>query len=292
MKLRIAAAAAVGVVLIGILAWPLAGQREPFQAVRVGNMTLVGCGAVLALAFIAGLAGYFVSWPYGCQIGILAVPSGLALWAGRSGSMASQIQAQPLIEQRLVLLAGLAWEPLFWLAVVAAGFAGVLAARRIRAPQKAHPAPTEVKLIPARHLNAVAALAGAVLIAQISLGKLAQDVQMTNGRLGAVVGQPAIGQVVFGVVVAFGLAAFVVKHFLGAGYIWPIIASALVGPCARLLYARRGALEHLAQSWPPAFFVNPVMAVLPVQMVAFGALGAICGYWAAIRYDFWRKHEI
>jgi len=27
-------------------------------------------------------------------------------------------------------------------------------------------------------------------------------------------------------------------------------------------------------------------------MVAFGTIGSIAGYWMAIRYDYWRKHEI
>jgi hypothetical protein len=29
-----------------------------------------------------------------------------------------------------------------------------------------------------------------------------------------------------------------------------------------------------------------------VQMVAFGALGSVAGYWMAIRFDYWRKHEM
>jgi hypothetical protein len=81
MKLRIAAAAAVGVVVIGVLAWPLAEPAEPFEAVRMSNLGAGGAAILLALAFAVGLVGYFISWPHGREIGILAVPAGLAIWA-------------------------------------------------------------------------------------------------------------------------------------------------------------------------------------------------------------------
>jgi len=95
MKLRIAAAVATGVALIGILAWPLAASPEPSGAVSLhnGTITLGDAITLAALAFLAGLIAYFISWPYGREIGILAVPSGLAIWAVRSSSMASLMQS-------------------------------------------------------------------------------------------------------------------------------------------------------------------------------------------------------
>ena len=47
MKLRIAAAAGVGVVLIGIVGWPLAVPTDPFGAVLAGN---VGFSGAIGLA--------------------------------------------------------------------------------------------------------------------------------------------------------------------------------------------------------------------------------------------------
>lgn len=292
MKLRIAAAATVGVVVIGILAWPLAQPAEPFEAVRMGNMGTGGAVVLLALAFAVGLVGYFVSWPHGREIGILAVPSGLAIWAARTGSMASQIQMSPTISQRQALLADLKWEPIFWLLVVGVGFAGVLCAQKLR-PTAAKVQPMEKhKHNPALYLNAAVALIGSVLVAVVSLARLAQDITMTNGSLGSVMAQPASGQVIFGLIVAFGLAGFLVKHFLNAGYIWPIIASGLITPFAIMTYAKQDVITHLAQNWPPVFSSNAAISLLPVQMVSFGTIGAIAGYWTGIRYDFWVKHEI
>jgi hypothetical protein len=51
-------------------------------------------------------------------------------------------------------------------------------------------------------------------------------------------------------------------------------------------------VSYLAQQWPATFFSNAVVSVLPVEMVAYGTLGSIAGYWMAVRYDFWRKHEM
>lgn len=292
MKLRIAAAATVGVVIIGILAWPLAKPPEPLQAVRMANLGAVGAAVLLVLAFAVGLIAYFVSWPHGREIGILAVPSGLAIWAARTGNMASQIQMHPTINQRQELLAGLKWEPIFWLLVVALGFAGVLCAQRIRPNNSEVNNEEKPKHTPALYLNAAVALIGSLLIAVISLSRLAQDITMTNGSLGSVMAQPGRGQMIFGLIVAFGLAAFIVKHFFNAGYIWPIAASALITPFAITTYAKYDVISHLAQNWPPVFSANPAISILPVQMVAFGTIGAIAGYWTGIRYDFWVKHEI
>jgi len=292
MKLRIAAAAAVGVVLIGILAWPLAEPSKPQGAVCVNELSLSAAAMLVFLAVLTGLIAYFVSWPHGREIGILAVPLGLAVWAVRSSSMAGLMQLNPAPEHRQALLASFKWEPLFWLAIVAAGFAGALLGEKIRTAPKATQAKEKPKSKSNMYLNTAIALAASVLIAQFFIGILAQDVKMLDNRLGSVVGQPAIGQVVFAVLVSFGLAAFVIKHFLNAGYIWGIIASAFVTAFAIITYVKESVLLHLAQDWPAVFFSNAVISILPVQMVAFGTLGSIAGYWMAIRYDYWRKHEI
>jgi glucan phosphoethanolaminetransferase (alkaline phosphatase superfamily) len=115
--------------------------------------------------------------------------------------------------------------------------------------------------------------------------------RMPDGQLGSVVGQPVIGQIIFAVLVSFGLVAFAVKAFLNVSYIWPSIASSLVTALGITIYAKQNLLEHLVESWPATFFSNPVISILPIQMVAFGTLGAITGYWLAIRYSYWRKSE-
>ena len=293
MRLRIAASVATGAILIGILAWPLAAPPEPFGAVSLtaGTISFGGTITLAALAVLAGFIAYFLSWPYGREIGILAAPSGLAIWAVRCGSMTSLVRINPTIAQRQALFATLKWEPLFWLAIVAAGFAGVLVGQKILCP-KPEPDKTQEKSNSKSkiYLNAAIALLGSVLIAQFCISILAQDVRIFDNKLGSVLAQPAVGQIVFAVFVSFGVAAFVVKKFLNVSYICPTVASALVTAFAVSAYVKQDVLQHLVQHWPAVFFSHAVTSILPVQMVAFGSLGSIAGYWLAVRYNYWRKH--
>jgi hypothetical protein len=286
MKLRIAAVAAVGVVLIGILAESIA---KPSGV--AGEVGLDGAIFLVVLAFIAGIIGYFISWPYGRQIGILAVPFGLCVWAVRAESMASLMQFRPTVAQRQELLVQIRWEPIFWLVIVAAGFAGVLLAQKIQPGRKLEQTKEKSGQKFTGYFNAVVALAGSTLIAHFFINLFAQDVEMMDNRLGSVVGQPAVGQIAYAVLVSFGIAAFVVKKFLDADYFWPILAGVFVSAFTTSIYARQGTLQYLVQTWPAVFFSNSVVCILPVQMVAFGTLGSVAGYWMAIRYDYWRKHE-
>jgi len=292
MRLRIAAAVATGVVLIGILAWPIAASSGSFGVVLAGDISFGGAIILIILAFLAGLIAFFLSWPFGREIGILAAPSGLAVWAVRSGSMTALMQLKPSIAQRQALLITLKWEPIFWLVIVAAGFAGVLLGQKIRSNLKTDETQKKSNAQTGKYLKAIIALVGSVLIAQFCLKVFAQNVRMFDNRLVSVMAQPTVGQVVFGVLVSFGLAAFVVKKFLDASYIWPTLASALITAFTISIYVKQEVLQYLVQHWPAAFFSNTVVSILPVQMVAFGTLGSIVGYWLAVRYDYWRKQEI
>lgn len=290
-RLRLTATLLVGIILIGILAWPLVAPSEPVGAVFFGTITRGNAIILAALAFLAGLTAYFLSWPYGREIGTLAAPAGLAVWALHSGSMAELVKLHPALEQRQALFAALKWEPFIWLAIVAAGFAGVLLGQKIR--PRTEPSEMQKKADPNSNLyfNAVIATVGSVLIALICIRIFARDVRIFDRQLGSVVvAQPAVGQIAFAVLVSFVIAAFVVKKFLNAGYIWPTIAGALVTTLAISIYVKQDTLQYLVQRWPAVFFSNAALCILPVQMVAFGTLGSIGGYWLAVQYNYWRKH--
>jgi len=283
VKLKITAVLLAGVILIGLLAWPLASPLEPLGAV---SMPHFGGVVILAgLAVLTGFIGYFLSWPDGREIGILAVPAGLAVWAVRSGSMAELMRTTvPTLARRQSLFAAMKWEPIFWLAIVAAGFIGVLIAQRlVSRSSKLVPRPLSI-------VSIVIAVVGSGLVAQLCIGIFAQDIRIADSRLGSVVAQPAIGQIIFAVFVSFGIAAFLVKKFLNVGYIWPIAASALITVFAVTTYTSGDKLRYLAEHYPPAFFCPSITSILPVQMVALGVLGSIAGYWLAVRYDYWREN--
>ena len=287
VKLKVTATLLVGIILIGFLA-PLGTPVEPFGVISVptfgGAITLAG------LAVLAGFIGYFLSWPNGREIGILAVPAGLAIWAVRGGNMAELMRLAPTLAQRQVLFAALKWEPIFWLAIVATGFGGVLIGQKIIAKHEPNESQEKPDSKANTYLNVLIAVVGSVLIAQFCIGIFAQDVRIPDHRLGSVMAQPAVGQIVFAVLVSFGIAAFLVKKFLDASYIWPIVASALVTGFAVITYIKEDTLQYLVEHYPPIFFSRVVTSILPVQMVAFGVLGSIAGYWLAVRYNYWRKH--
>jgi hypothetical protein len=219
----------------------------------------------------------------------LAVPAGLAIWAVRGGNMAELMRLAPTLAQRQVLFAALKWEPIFWLAIVAAGFGGVLIGQYI-VSRLSSLVPRSFVLRLSSLVPRILAVVGSVFIAQFCIGIFAQDVRIPDHRLGSVMAQPAVGQIVFAVLVSFGIAAFLVKKFLDASYIWPTVASALLTGFVVITYIRQDTLQYLIEHHPPIFFSRVVTSILPVQMVTFGVLGSIAGYWLAVRYNYWRKH--
>lgn len=293
MKLRIAGSAAVGVLLIGVAAWPLASP-EPMGAVSLAvNGFGIGGAILLAiLAFVSGALGYLVSRPWGREIGVLAVPSGLAIWAIRSGSMAGLMQNNPGLAQRQALLSMLTLESAFWLFIVAVGFAGVMVSSKIAPSLKPNEPPIAHKSRFNKYLNILLGLVCSVLLAQLCIRLFARDVVVATARGDIAVGPPAIGQLVFAVLVSFAAAGFVAKKLLNLDYIWPAISTAIVSAIVIGRYVRSDILENTARLWPGSLMPSAAVSILPVQMVAIGTLGAVVGYWLAVRYDYWRKHEV
>jgi len=289
-KLRISAVAALGVIVIGTLAWPLAAPADPLLPVRAWNIGFFGTIILLVLAFVVGFVGYFIAWPHGREIGILGVPFGLTVWAGRSGPMRALTQALTEPSEREALLHSFRLEPAYWLLIVAAGFIGVLAARHLRPGSKPAPTLVQIKshLNPGMYLNvAISLLVSTVLIAFFT-GAFAQDLCTSYEMVAA---QPAVGQIIFAILGAFGGAAFVSKRFLNLSYLWPAVAALLVLPFANLVYGNSQTVAKFAETEPATFYPHAIFAILPLQLVALGALGAVTGYWLAVRYEYWRKHD-
>ncbi|UCD51595.1 MAG: hypothetical protein JSW27_02975 [Phycisphaerales bacterium] len=289
-KARIAAAATLGILVIGVLAWPLAVPDDPLAPVRSARIGFLGTLVLLALAFVTGLAGYFLTWPHGREIAILAVPCGLAVWVLRSGPMQALTQAYTAPAARQALLHSLRFEPVFWLTIVAAGFAGVLVAQHLR------PGPGTLLTVsllksylrPHVALTGVAALILGTLLAHFCLGVFAQDISAAT--TGAAT-QPSIGQVITAGIAAFAVAGFAIKKFFDLSYVWTAATSVLVIPFSYSYYGRSETVARFAETYPAVFFPHAVFAILPLQIVALGAIGSVLGYWLAVRYDFWRKHE-
>jgi hypothetical protein len=199
-------------------------------------------------------------------------------------------QAYPEPAQREALLQSLRFEPVYWLLVVAAGFAGVIAAQRLRPasgkPLTVSKAKSYIKSDTV--LTILMTLMVSVLVSQFLLGAFAQNLP-TSDKIAAA--QPATGQILPAAVAAFAAAAFLAKKFFGVSYIWPTVASLLVVPFAEIAYCRGDTIQKLAETQPATSLPHAVLAILPVQLVALGTIGSVIGYWMALQYDHWRTHE-
>jgi hypothetical protein len=277
-RVRAIAALLVGVILVGWIGWPLVRPEDPLGAIcLVDNMVnpgelLILCG----LAFASGLAAYLVSWPKGSMTAPLAAPAGLAAWVFASGDMRTLLLTNSSVVERQKVYAILCWEGLFWLTLVAAGLLGVLVGWLFQSSSQ--------KLDSAKKLTAETKPVNVLLAAVVSvavvwflIGILAQDVRQVDVKLGYVIGQPGKGQIAFAVCIAFMAAGYIVTHFFKISYIIPIACSAVVVFLAMRYAASPARLEQMTQHWPVAYVALSICGILPLQMVAFGALGAFAG---------------
>ncbi len=288
IKLRIAASATVGILVMGFLAWPLIA---PDNRAHVVSLITAGTGltevlVLLLLAFVVGLVAYFLTWPYGRHIAPLAVPAGLAVWALRSQNISKLLQLNPAPDYRQHILLAIKWESFFYLALAAAGVLAVLLAQRIKSP-KQNPLPDiSPSAKPAAYINAALSLLASLLLAFILITAFAQNTRFDDQILGSVVAQPAKAQICFAVTAAFALITFAAAKFLKIDYLVPACATALLTPVAVTTYLRREMLACITDRWPALFFANPLLAILPVQLVAFGSVGSVIGYYIATRCEF------
>ncbi|MDD5459643.1 MAG: hypothetical protein PHF37_09665 [Phycisphaerae bacterium] len=286
MKLRIAAVLALGAGLIGFAAWPLIATPTPFDTVSAATETIEAADLAIcvALGFAAGFIGYLLSWPFGKQVAVLAAPAGLAVWAFRSGNIANMTQQYPTVEFRTHIYSIFMWEPVLWLLVVLAGFVGVIAAHKLFKAKTV--TLTNDNPVYNKFLNPLAAFAVSVIVVVLLTPLLAQSV-----RLKGYAAQPSAGQIFFAVVAAFAAASFLAKLFLNADFLWTVLASGAITAVAVISWANGRAFADMADIVPPVFFTNTLTAILPIQMVAFGTIGAIGGYWLAVRYSLWKKQQ-
>ncbi len=294
MRFRVAAAMAAGIVLLGIVAKPLVESADPLGAITIfgGDISLVDICSCAVLAFAAGFVGFFASHPFGHYLGPLAAPAGLCYWVVRSGNMFSLLIVNNTLTGRAKLYSVLRFEGLLWLGLVAMGCLGVRVAAVVSKQKPILvPGQNSAKQGKRSILTIITALAASVVIAQFAIGLLAQDVRLYDRELGSVVGQPGVGQIAFAVFVSFGLAGFVVKKFLDMPYTVPVIASVILAYVAIEFYAAKAdVLGHMIANFPPAFYPRAICAILPLQMVSFGMIGSVAGYWIAVKTEYHQRH--
>ena len=293
MRFRIAAAFAAGVGLLGFLPWDIVKpDADGVFSLLSGNISVPDLLICAGLAFGVGFLASIVCTPFGAQIGIIAAPAGMAVWAMRSAPLSGLFQAAPAVQSRLVVYSKLKFEGFIWLALAACGFAGAIAADKIFR-RKAVDLPDNVKPVYKlpEFVQCAAAVVATVFISNFFINIFARGVSFPDSQLKEVVAQPANSQIAFAVMVSFGLCGFLAKRFLSAKAFWPAAASVIITYYFTTVYVKSSILVQLAQVWPAVFFQKPITAVLPVQMVSFACLGAVWGYWLAVRYHIWQTQQ-
>jgi len=287
-KIKIVLVFGIGIGLLGILAWPLVAPVHPLSPVSLATLSGLGFPALAALAFVAGFLAYFAAWPLGREIAILAVPAGLGFIGIRGGSMLAFMQATPTTSGRQAIYSALRWEPLYWLLLVGVGYLGMCAAARLRLSKPKTIPPMHHETRHNTYLQGILGMALSVVVALILLAAFARNTPLAHA---AIATQPQDSQLVFAVCVAFGGAAFATRAALKVGIQWTLASIPVFYGLGTWVYAREALLGRITTSMPATSYPHALMAVLPIQLVAFGTIGTVIGYWLAIRYHFWRQHE-
>jgi hypothetical protein len=293
MRFRIIASLAIGVFLLGLLPWNLVQPPAAgVFALLSGSISLNDLLTCAGLAFIAGFLSSVISTPYGLQIGQVSAPAGLVVWGLRSAPLSQLFQAAPAAGERIKVYSSLKFEGFIWLAIVLCGFLGAFAADKIF---RKKPLELPDKEKPAFQLPQLAQIAlsliGTVFAANFLINILAVDISYSDQQFAHVTAQPPNLQIAFAVFIAFGACGFAAKAFLGSGVFWPPLASAVLILSSASIYGKSNILTHLSSSWPANFFIRSDAAVLPIQIVGFGCLGAVWGYWLAVDWHLWRTYQ-
>lgn len=287
MRLRIITALVIGVLVLGVLGWPLVRPADPLAPVTFLGGGVGPADLILAalLAFAAGALACLACYPFGKEIGLLAAPAGLAYWAVVGGSMRVLLLTHSPAAERLAAYSFLKWENFFWfLLVVAGGLGGWVAARLVPSKPVIPQRTEKPKFGAARVISIIAALVVCIVAAQFLIRLIAQNVHYKDIHLGSVIGQPGNLQIALAVFVAFTAAAFLSGYFLNVGYIVVALSAPIFGFYIVKTACTPAVLGYMADNWAVAYYPNALCAILPIQLISFAAIGSITGYWIAVRY--------
>ncbi|MCK4999355.1 MAG: hypothetical protein KAS23_07465 [Anaerohalosphaera sp.] len=286
-RIRFGLSLAIGIAILGFVGLALLKHPIPLTGITFyhGGITIADTAICAALAFAASFIAYFAAYPAGPEMAPLAAPAGLAYIVFRSGDMLSLINLNSTAIQRQDLYSALKLEGFYFLLIIAAGLLGVIVAMKLTGKQlQLSPQPKLHKFKFNKGLSIAIAIVAAAVIAQFTIGILAQDVRYRDIELGTVIGQVHTGQIAFAVIVGFAIAAFAVEYLLAVSYIPVVFAAAVLSFYSLKFYANPGVLEHMAKNWPAAFFPRAICSILPIQMVTFAAIGAVLGNIAAVKF--------
>lgn len=288
MRIRILVALGTGALIVGAVGFRFVRPADPLGAISLftGEISVIDAAIVIALGFAAGTVATLLCYPIGNILAPYAAPAGVAVLALCSGSIKELLLTNSELAPRTALYSFFRWEALVWLAVCAAGYAGVLLTTRLLGIKTviagdARPQTDDNKS--ALWINALIGAVAAAVIVKFTLGIFAQNIPAIDENLGKVMGQPGNGQIAFGILVSVGLAAFLVKRFLQVHFIPVIVGAIALYIVIFTQFLGSDTLAYMVKTWNPSFFSNAIFAVIPVQIASFSVIGAMTGYWIAVR---------
>ena len=288
MRVRILASLAAGALIISAAGFPLLRHEDPLGAISLftGQISVTNAGLVVVLGFLAGIVATLLCYPIGNILGPYAAPAGIAVLALCTGSIKQLLLTNSALEQRNTLYGFFRLESIFWLAVCTAGYTAVFLTTKlihtkaiVIRQQSSHNDEKKMNLL----INILIAIAATAVIVYLTIGIFAQDIRQIDEKLGSVIGTPGNKQIAFGVFVSVGLAAFVVKRFLQIHFIPAILGAVALYIVMLTKIIGSDDLSHMVKTWPVDFFPYAIYATTPIQFVSFSVLGAMTGYWIAIR---------
>ena len=276
----------MGAAVLGWFLWDWFRPADGMGAV-VLNLDAGKIAVLAGVCFVLGFVGYFIGWPLGRQKGVLAVPAGLCAVGLRGGTVFDLMLHTNTAGERITIYRTLCWEGFVWVGFVAMGYFGVLAAEKLRKSEAValDGGPKRAKLA-----DGAIALVAAVLGGMFFVKMFVKDVSFADEQVKMVVGQAANMQVCVGVMFAMGVTAFLIKYALDASWIWSGAATAII-TVVSMAFVNVDNAKYMAANWPAIFYSSALLGVLPVQMVGWGVLGSIVGYWLAVRLRYWKQTQ-
>jgi len=299
LKIRITLILAAGVVLFAIGGWPYIKPAYPGGALTIILHQQPGT-VVLTLVILTGLAtglAIVIGWGYAGELGILAVPAGLAALGLMTGSMNELFVRWYDLSARSGLFYRMMADTVIWSAAIfLAYFLTMLAAGRAKKESSGEPdratsigaakarrrSKKEVKILNSPVFRQVASVVLACLIALILLRLLGQSGRAWTNNREPVYTATVLrsGQVVFATFAAFWLATLAGHQLFNGSLVVFLLGPPIVAIMGYLMAAMQ-PLSDVAPVFVP--FSAASGTILPLQYIGFGSLAVIAGYWHSVK---------
>ena len=285
MKLRITLVIIVGGSIFGMCGWSLIAPSTNHGIISFvgGSITAINAMLLLAMAFATGYFTSTLTAGYDGKIAVSAVPVGLCICAVRGGYLTNYLSRFDEVQDMHRTYMSLSWESIYWISLVLVGILGAKLAERFAkgSTEKGETAKNKALIV-------MVPLLVSLLIAYFGINILALAPRVFDQKFFTVLHQPLTGQIGFAVFITFVLAGYVCRHFIKSSYIYPLISSAIACFIFMNLSGNIKQLEYMNQKYASVFVAQPFAAILPIQFIAFGSLGAICGYWMSFLHEKWK----